>query len=68
MDDGVQHNGRTIYFPEIVSVATLMGPCLLGLRKKHTDIIFPKNLSQFGPRTVDVINGMGEETTNCAYR
>ena len=31
-----------------------MGPCLLGLRKQYTCITFPKNLSPFGPRTVEL--------------
>ena len=42
----------TIYFPEIIPVATPMDPGLLCLRKSHTCIIFPQNLSPFGPKKV----------------
>ena len=31
-----------------------MGPCILGLRKYYTSIIFSHNLSPFDPRTVEL--------------
>jgi len=54
------HPCPTIYFQDIVSVATYIHPCLLGLIKYHTCILFPPTPSLFGLKTVEGQCGKAE--------